>query len=88
MTTMERAARAAFEAIPQDDWDGSRLTWEAATEDQRAFCAAIARAVLMAVREPSTDANNFGEWHTQMSGGTASSTFTAMIDAILNEGEA
>lgn len=54
-TPLEKAARAVFEAMPQDAWDGSLLTWDSATDEQRAFGIPIARAVLMAVREPDRD---------------------------------
>jgi hypothetical protein len=77
--TLERAARAVCELHGGDYWDKA-----ANYERDRYFD--VARAVLMAVREP----DEATRWRMAESctGDTIHDThFTAMIDAILAEGE-
>lgn len=83
MTTdaLERAARAARDA---NAWDYS----EDADYNAKLY-EYIARAVLMAVREPGEDvARSVGRaaWHSG-SGQRPENVWAAGIDAILNEGE-
>lgn len=71
-TALERAARAASQAD---------LDWEPA--NGLAWNEYIARAVLMAVREPDDAIEEAGAPFTDNI--LPGSAFTAMIDAILNE---
>ena len=79
MTTMlERAARAVIEA-DQDQWDLPAAEWDMKALEVHGALS-IAHAVLMAVREPDMKmiiATNLCD--------DISESFTAMIDAILNE---
>lgn len=95
MTALEKAARAAADearwlrrVTVTDPATGSPipgLTWENLDEVSRA----IARAVLLAVREPGGDVLAAGEgWSYGQSLANAEQGFTAMIDAILSEGAA
>lgn len=86
--TLERAARASFESHAWGDVgpDEKPHTWESLTEDWRDVYRKGARAVLMAVRDSDTSKQamligdgNYAEY--------VNATFTAMIDAILAEGE-
>ena len=88
MTTMlEKAARAACDYISSNDPDFE--TWDNIAPENRTEYAGLVRAVLMAVKDdPGVDACNMGQWHADMvDGASARSTFTAMIDHILNEGK-
>lgn len=83
MTTMlERAARAVIEA-EQDQWDLPAAEWDMKALEVHGALS-IARAVLMAVREPDDATVNAGSADGWDCNGPAE-TFTAMIDAILNE---
>ena len=87
MTTMlERAARAAIEA-EQDQWDLPAGEWDMKALEVHGALS-IARAVLMAVREPDDEVYWVGQLAQEgyVSGpGDAGAAFTAMIDAILSE---
>lgn len=77
MTPLEKAARAAKAA--DLEWTPAMGTWD----------EHIARAVLMAVREPDNETS----WGLATASGTrnhlrAAQDFTAMIDHILRGGEA
>ena len=78
MTSLEKAARAAFEAADGADWnDPDSLDLH---DDYRA----IARAVLLAVREPSDVMLLAAKG---LPDADAYEAFTAMIDAILEKGD-
>lgn len=77
MTTMlEKAAMAAADNVPLNSGDMSP-DWEC--------CIDLARAVLMAVREPGADAVQAGMTATGFNWGVSHSSWQAMIDAILSE---
>lgn len=84
--TLERAARAVCELHGGDYWDK-------AAPYERGRYRDVARAVLMAVREPTDemDAAGFERLKSNQQNpspeGTCSAVYTAMIDAILNDGE-
>lgn len=87
MTTMlERAARALYEmgrpaVATSEHWN---LEWPDLGKYSHEKYRKQARAVLMSVREPEDAMNNAGSsdgWDCM----GPSETFTAMIDAILNE---
>lgn len=85
MTALERAARALCRSYYSADYEEIEVI--ALCETEWADWVGDARAVLMAVREPSVDMSeaimqNFADpcWPEDAKQG-----FTAMIDAILNE---
>lgn len=97
MTTMlEKAARAAYDGHdfkPRDDMGGDLRFDDLATFYQE-YWRNSARAVLMAVREPSDGVEDAGEAgyrdnapdeHSRISPYAIGKSFTAMIDHILNE---
>ena len=94
MTTqaLERAARAIV-AAEQDQWDLPAEEWDMETLERHGLIK-IARAVLMAVREPTPKMIN-ATWNhpVDRDGGIESQNtrneriYKAMIDAILGEGE-
>lgn len=86
--TLERAARASFESHAWGDVgpDEKPHTWESLTEDWRDVYRKGARAVLMAVREPTDE--QWGKGIQKIDDEECLyAAFTAMIDAILAEGE-
>ena len=96
MTTMlEKAAMAVWnpKALGLQDHEIEQVWMNQAEEDRKLY-RGIARAVLMAVREPGVDAALAGATHVvrNMQGNedyfAAKEAFTAMIDAILAEGGA
>ena len=76
--TLERAARAAAIACeqvrPSDEHDAEAWTF-------------IARAVLMAVRDEGMNIYHSSDPNSPFPDYSAAEGFTAMIDAILNDGE-
>lgn len=85
MTALEKAARAIAAADAKNGATGDALY-----ANNPALYQRLARAVLMAVREPDEAVADAGEMEHERQGwndGTrAGQVFTAMIDAILNEG--
>lgn len=82
MTPFERAAKAVAEELVQQSDKSS-------PEHPEVDPKAIARAVLMAVREPEAEmtyAATEGECHEATAQDKAGENWVAMIDAILNEG--
>ena len=82
--TLERAARALHESR-------SMCPWDTLSSDDRALCFSYARAVLMAVREPGREecyavADRVGDGYSPYEP-VPTVFFTAMIDAILNDGQ-
>lgn len=89
--TLERAARAAYERYGfTGAWDGDaeHPSLRSAQHDTKELFRAVARAVLMAVREP--DDVMKAAWLNAEMHGTESAWFLhrhkAMIDAILADG--
>ncbi len=95
MTTMlEKSARAAGEVVIFTGNDGSIATLSGGLD--KTVIEAVARAVLMAVRIPDDAMEDAGEEgyrdnapdeHSRVSPYAIGKSFTAMIDAILNEGK-
>lgn len=86
MSPLEKMARAAYDALIKESADGGCYVGNVADEGfgdtvvEGVFSLErVLRAALLAIREP-------GEWAHDFDGyGTAPATFTAMIDAILNQ---
>lgn len=82
MTMIEKAARAVSEHHPNKDWG-----WGSMHQEEIDYCFAVARAVLLAVREPDIGTTLLGMKSAEvLRSGTVSGSnalFTAMIDAIL-----
>ena len=76
MTALELASRALHE-------HRSMWPWEDAGRGVQACAVSEARAVLMAIREP--DGDMLGAGDKVFNHGCHGSTWTVMIDAILNE---
>lgn len=90
MTALERAARAvydsdAFEPGCWTDRDDEFLDLKSVVVDGRVNFNELARAVLMAVREPDRDVVQAGRDEYSEELCRPEPVFTAMIDAILNE---
>ena len=84
-TMLERAARAAYETP-----HGPRRLWSDLSDRGKDLAVNQARAVLMAVREPSDDLANKACQpiaDTVPFNPCPREAFTAMIDAILSEGQ-
>lgn len=82
MTALEKAARALCASV------SSEGRWDTLSASARKNYIKHARAVLMAVREPDMKTIDAGiaAWPDALAPTTrAHRTFTAMIDAILNE---
>lgn len=77
MTMLEKAARALS--------DHFKCEWETMRGEDREMIRGYARAVLMAVREPNADMSRAGGKVFNQTP-APNPVFTAMIDAILNEG--
>lgn len=77
MTALEKAARALFESYSARAYPDGGLEAEAVWEEGRDGFIDAARAVLMAVREPTSEMRQAGQFRCTGQG------FTAMIDAIL-----
>lgn len=80
MTMLEKAARAAAKA------DATLHNGPDLYEKNPELYLRLTRAVLMAVREPDLRAVHFGSDALMADNATMADAFTAMIDAILNEG--
>ncbi len=89
MTSLEKAARAvAF--VTADHKHTSDEWWDSLTPDEQTCAFDIARAVLLAVREPEENAlkaaRDLRQWeHGLWSEGCVTDTWPAMIDQILQE---
>jgi hypothetical protein len=86
MTMLERAAKGLHDASRTSGGP----TWDDLTPEERAYVVSLARAVLMAVREPDEAVMAVKEivdidawWFDD----AVKRAFTAMIDEILKEGE-
>lgn len=82
-TMLERAARAVY---VKNTWDVTGVenrtpSFDDAKDVDRNHARSVARAVLMAVREPDEGLTYKAGWFSR----DYSVEFTAMIDAILNE---
>jgi len=89
--TLERAARALIDHWFDNNDHGPMVPvkqpWEDLSPKQRTYAIGQARAVLMAVREPDSEiVIAEGDKHGWNNAPTPEA-FTAMIDAILAEGE-
>lgn len=89
--------KSAYEVMQDDGsdavpYDGYPVVFSGSAEDcskevRRRNAVEIARAVLMAVREPDTDVCFVGDQLVGDHGSNGQGVFTAMIDAILADGE-
>lgn len=85
MTALERAARAAWMLTSPDlHGAGAEAVWKNQGDEEKLMFVALARAVLMAVRDLPTEfiSKQRGQlYRTEF----LDCDFTTMIDAILNE---